>query len=298
MTDIDLEAAAQALDASADYRVVRRYVRQSQYASPASDDTTIRTGIYLDTETTGFDADSCKIIELAMIKFEFSSDGRIYRLMEEFDQFNDPGGPIPPEIVALTGITDDMVKGQRIDADEVAAFIAGTAIVVAHNAAFDRAFVEGHLSGFDALPWGCSASQVEWREAGFESRKLEYLAYRQGFFYEGHRAISDCLAGVHLLAQPLPGTNGNAFARLLANARATSVRIYAAGSPFETKDILRQRGYRWNPGDNGHPKAWYIDIDADQQDAEQAWLQDNVFRRQVQLPIQKITPFNRFSPRI
>ena len=36
--------------------------------------------------------------------------------------------------------------------------------------------------------------------------------------------------------------------------------LAAKGSPFETKDVLRNRGYRWNPGDNGKWKAWYVDV--------------------------------------
>lgn len=298
MTDADLEAAAALLRASPDWRVVRRYERPERYAAPASDDTTIRTGIYLDTETTGFDADTCKIIELAMVRFEFASDGRIFRLLDDYDEFNDPGEPIPPEIVRLTGITDEMVAGQRIDPRAVATFIADASLIVAHNAAFDRRFVEAHLDGFDAAPWACSARQVDWTGAGFESRKLEYLAYRQGFFFDGHRAINDCLAGIHLLAQPLPGAEWPAFAQLLQTAREVSARIYATGSPFETKDVLRQRGYRWNPGDNGKPKAWYIDVDEGAKDAELDWLSDHVFGRRVRLPVHRITPFNRFSERI
>lgn len=296
--DAQLESYADKLDQHPDYRVVRRYERPTHYARPAAEDTTIRTGIYLDTETTGFDEDTCKIIELAMVKFRFSSDGRLFDMPADFDEFNDPGGPIPDEIVTLTGITDDMVKGQRIDQDQVNAFLEGTALIIAHNAAFDRRFCEAHLHGFDKFAWGCSANQVPWREAGFESRKLEYLAYRQGFFYTGHRAITDCLAGLHALAQPLPEIGGTGFSHLVDKARAKQVRIYAKGSPFETKDMLRARGYRWNPGDNGKPKAWYIDIDEADSNAEFDWLSDEVYHRRVDLPTTPITPFNRFSNRI
>lgn len=296
--DVKLQAYADALQEHPDFRVVRRYQRPAHYDVPAADDSTIHTGIYLDTETTGFDEDTCKIIELAMVRFRFTSDGRLFDMPADYDEFNDPGAPIPPEIVTLTGITDDMVKGQKLDQKQIDAFLEGVALVVAHNAAFDRRFVEAHLSGFESLAWGCSASQVPWREAGFESAKLEYLAYRQGFFYGGHRAINDCLAGLHVLAQPLPELGGTGFARLVQNARAKEVRIYATGSPFETKDILRQRGYRWNTGDNGKPKAWYIDVAQDATDAEMAWLRDNVFHRDVNLPTTPITPFNRFSSRI
>ena len=298
MTDTHLERLADRLAESPDYRVVRRLQRVTRYADDPADDTTIRTGIYLDTETTGFDEDVCKIIELAMLKFEFASDGRIFRIVAEYDEFNDPGEPIPEEIVRLTGISDEMVRGQRIDASEVERFFAGVNIVIAHNAGFDRRFVEAHLTGFDALPWACSQSQVDWAGAGFESSKLEYLAYRQGFFYDGHRAITDCLAGVHLLTLPIGDDDHAAFSELLATARTKQTRIYAKGSPFETKDVLRNRGYRWNPGDNGKHKAWYVDVDQADLAAELDFLEQEIFHRKVRLPTEEITPFNRFSSRI
>ncbi|MEM6640093.1 MAG: 3'-5' exonuclease [Pseudomonadota bacterium] len=296
MTESNIDECARILAAHPDYRLVQRYQRPERYASPPEDESTLRTGVYLDTETTGFDADTCQIIELAMVRFRFTTDGRIVDFAGDYDEFNDPGSPIPDDIVALTGITDDMVRGQMLDHNEISAFLDGVALVIAHNAAFDRRFVEAHLEGFESLAWACSAQQVPWREAGFESRKLEYVAYRQGFFYDGHRAINDCLAGLHMLAQPILNSTG--FAHLLTNARSKGQRIYAERSPFETKDQLRLRGYRWNNGDNGHPKAWYIDVADDDAETELAWLRSEIFKRQVTLPTTAITPFNRFSQRI
>jgi DNA polymerase-3 subunit epsilon len=52
-----------------------------------------------------------------------------------------PGRPIPPEVTALTGITDAAVRGRRIDDARVAALAASASLVVAHNAAFDRPFL-------------------------------------------------------------------------------------------------------------------------------------------------------------
>jgi DNA polymerase III subunit epsilon len=50
--------------------------------------------------------------------------------------------PIPAEITDLTGITDEMVLGHPIESEAVAAFAADAAIIIAHNANFDRKFVE------------------------------------------------------------------------------------------------------------------------------------------------------------
>ncbi len=298
MSATDPDALAAALDAHDDYRVIRRYRRPDRYAPAPSDDTVVRTGLYLDTETTGLDPNADRIIELAMVPFAFSSDGRIFTLGDELDQLEDPDRPIPPEIVELTGITDEMVAGKTIDDDAVVAMLADAAIVVAHNAGFDRPFCEARWPAFEAKAWGCSQRQVPWAQAGFESSKLEYLAYRSGFFYEGHRAAIDCLAGIHLLAQDLPGTDGTALKALLDTARGREWRIWAVGSPFEAKDTLKARGYRWNGGEDGRHKAWYVDVADDQKDDELTFLRESIFRRSIDLPCDPINTFNRFSHRI
>lgn len=296
--DSKLETMAQTLGSHDDFRVIRRYQRPAYYSQRPADTTDIKTGIYLDVETTGFDAQSDHIIELAMVKFAFSSDGTLYDLGEEYDELNDPGVPIPEEITQITGIDDDMVKGKVIKPGEVHAFLQDAAIIVAHNASFDRKFVEANFEGFAEKAWACSVTQVDWRAAGFESAKLEYLAYRQGFFYDGHRASIDCLAGIQILSYLLEPELRPAFAQLLEQARKKSYRLWAVNSPFESKDLLKARGYRWNAGNDGRPKAWYKDCDEEQIESEQGYLAEKVYGNAKQLPVEAITPFNRFSARI
>jgi DNA polymerase III subunit epsilon len=96
----------------------------------------------LDVETTGLDTARDEIIELAMVKFTYLSDDRVGQVADVFSSFNQPRNPIPCEISDLTGITDEMVLGHQIDPEAVAAFAAYAGIVIAHNASFDRKFVE------------------------------------------------------------------------------------------------------------------------------------------------------------
>jgi DNA polymerase III subunit epsilon len=72
----------------------------------------------------------------------------------------DPGRPIPPESTAIHGITDDMVKGQRFDDAAVASLLDGVALVIAHNATFDRPFLEARFPLFEHLHWGCSIRDI------------------------------------------------------------------------------------------------------------------------------------------
>lgn len=296
-TNADPAELARALAANDNYRVVKRYHKPDDgYMPLPADRSNLKTGVYLDVETTGFDHEANHIIELAMVKFTFASDGTLYTLGEEYDQLNDPGYPIPAEITRITGIDDEMVKDAKLDAADIEAFIEEASIIVAHNASFDRKFVEASFSCFATKAWACSLSQVNWRDAGFESAKLEYLAYRQGFFYSGHRAVTDCLAGIHVLSYPL--NDKPALAEMLDTARRKGFRLWAANSPFESKDLLKARGYRWNGGEDGRPKAWYKDLADDELDAEQAFLETNVYGGKRQLPVDTINAFNRFSARI
>jgi len=196
------DTLADELIQTGDYKVVKRFEPVEFYNQNPGED--IKIGIYLDTETTGMDEDEDEIIELALVPFEFDKAGNIYRLLPAYNAFQDPGIPIPEIITQITGITDDMVKGQSIDLDQVAKMLSDAVIVIAHNARFDRPFVENLLDDFKDIAWACSIADIEWNKEGFEGVKLEFLAYKFGFFYEGHRATIDCQAGIEILSRKFP----------------------------------------------------------------------------------------------
>jgi DNA polymerase-3 subunit epsilon len=291
----DLEAMAQALEASGDYRVLRKLKPRSPTEAPLG--AKVRMGLFVDVETTGLDPSRCEIIELAMVPFTYGLDGQIYSVGEAFDQLREPSAPIPPEVTAITGLTDAMVAGRRIDANEVAAFAAPAALVVAHNAAFDRRVLERFCDAFSTKPWACSMSQVNWLQEGFEGLKLSYLASDAGFFYEKHRAVHDCLAALELLARPLPRSGRPALQELLAQARTPSWRIWAENAPFDLKDALKARGYRWNGEAGPAPRAWYVDVLEADREAELAFLKAEIYRGEIVLLMRRIDAYNRFSDR-
>lgn len=129
----DMAALAEALAGSPDYRVLRRLVPRPLSAPPAGLET--RVGILLDTETTGLDHARDEIIELGMVKFDYSADGRIVGVRDTFSAFNEPSAPIPPDVTALTGITDEMVAGHRFDDAPIAAFVDEAVIIIGTTAA-------------------------------------------------------------------------------------------------------------------------------------------------------------------
>lgn len=302
MTDLEpatpdleaLEAMARQLEASGRYRLLRRF--ETSTLAPIANAALLKDGLYLDTETTGTDAVRDEIIELAMVPFKYDAEGRICAVGEAFVALREPKIPISEEITRITGITNDMVAGKSIDPHDVAAFITQAAVVVAHNAQFDRRFVERLYEGFKLKGWACSMSQVDWIGEGFEGTKLSYLASQCGFFFDGHRAQNDCLAGLEILGRPLK-SGRTVLAHMLETARKPNWRIWADRSPFEQKDKLKARGYRWNGEEGPAAKAWYIDVDEADRQAELDYLAQEIYGYDPGLTPRRITAFERFSER-
>lgn len=290
-----LELLARRLEASDDYRILRRMKPRTHFHQP--DDSAKLIGIVLDVETTGLDSTRDEIIELAMVRFEFAADGRIFRILDVFEELREPSVPIPPEITKLTGIDADMVAGRSIDPDAVAAFAGSAVVVIAHNAAFDRMFAERAYPVFRTKAWACSLSQVAWKQEGFDGARLGYLLAGCGLFHDGHRASEDCRGLLEVLSRELLMSGELALKRLLDTARRTTFKIWAENSPFESKDTLKRRGYRWNDGSDGRPKAWWIDLPEDRRDEEIRYLQTEVFQYEADLYVRRITAFDRFSER-
>lgn len=288
----DPETMIAALEGTGDFRVLRRLARR-----PALDvgNTELRAGLVLDVETTGLDVQRDEIIELCMLPFSFTPDGRVVEIGEPFYGLNQPTRPIPPEITKITGIDDAMVQNHKLDRAEVESFAAPAAVVIAHNAGFDRPITERAFPAFKAKAWACSMSQIDWAAEDFEGTKLGYLAQACGFFYDRHKAAEDCAALLELLARPLPRSGAPALAKLLETARRYDTRIWAIGSPFESKDVLKARGYHWNDGTDGRPKAWWADVPEADAGAEIAFLQKDIYRRRVDLRTERISAFNRFT---
>lgn len=294
--DLSLAEMAATLGRTEDYRVLRRLTPRPISTEPV--DPTVKTGILLDVETTGLDVRKDEVIELGMVKFDYVGDGRIVGVRDVFSAFNEPSIPIPAEVTAITGITEEMVAGHRIDPSSVDSFVHDSVITIAHNSNFDRKFAERFWPVFEHKAWGCSATEVEWRQHGFAGAQLGYLLNGAGFFHQAHRAVDDCHALLEILAVDLPAAGAPALAVLLEQARKKTVRVWAEHSPFELKDVLKRRGYRWSDGSDGRPRSWYVDVVETALDGEIAFLRSEIYLRDVDPRLQTLTAFTRFSSRI
>jgi DNA polymerase III subunit epsilon len=291
-----LEQMARSLVESGDYRVTSRLEPRAEYYPP--DDSPKLVAAVVDAETTGTNPDGDKIIELGICLFEYDrQSGRIYKILGSWEWFEDPAVSIPSEIRNITGITDEMVAGHRIEDCAVNDLLGRVVLVIAHHADFDRRFLERRLPVFATKHWACSRADIDWKAEGIRSSALEFVAYSLGFFHDGHRAASDCRATLHALAQTLPGTGRLALQALLERARLPTWRLWAREAAIEKKDVLKARGYAWSPGEFGRPKCWYRDVSDTDRATEVAWLRANVMGPDHAVWALRITAKNRHSDR-
>jgi DNA polymerase-3 subunit epsilon len=260
------------IERDGNYRVLRRLDIREGATGIANDEGETFIGVVVDVETTGLDPMTDVIIEMAMRRFRYDGHGRILKIDRARSWREDPGRALSDEIVRLTGITDADLVGQEIDEDAAEHLLNSADLVIAHNAGFDRKFVERRLPGAAGRAWACSCHEVDWAAAGFDGKALGWLTAQAGFFFDAHRAAHDVDAVIALLGRDT-ADGVSVLAQLADSALCQTVRVEAVGADFHVKDVLRGRGYRWS----GDRRVWCKEVRASDLMNEEFWLASNIY---------------------
>jgi len=298
---IEIEKAIATLNSSGSYRVFPCLNLDNEKMATHKIVENTQIALCIDTETTGLNFKEARAIELGMVAFEFDPmSGDIIRVTDRYSGFEDPGAPIPKEITEITGITDEMVYGQHFDEDRIKEMANKAHLVIAHNAAFDRKFVENRFPIFRELPWACTCSQIPWNRERLSSKSLEFLLLKvRQVTINAHRALHDAEAVLGLLLGRLPVSGAPIFKTLLAEAGGTTSRVSAIFAPYEKKDLLKKRGYRWNDGSRGGVKTWWRDVSLSQERDELNYLATEIYHRgnTQSVEVKRVDALDRFSIR-
>ena len=170
--------------------------------------------VCFDIETTGLKVTQEAITEIGAVRL------RNGEIVETFQTFVDPERRLTPEIIGLTGITDEMLRGAPKLKDALTAFLAfaGNAPLAAHNAEFDISFIRA----------GCRKCSIPFEPTyidtlilaqnllpGLGKYKLDIVAeHLQLPQFNHHRASDDAVPVAHMLTKFFPMLEERGVTRL------------------------------------------------------------------------------------
>lgn len=207
----------------------------------------------IDVETSGLSAKTDKITEIAAVLYDTDFDSVV--LCKSW-LIKRPGLEITDKITDITGITADMLEAYGEDEQKVIAEFTDicrvTDVYMAHNAAFDRKFVDEFIGMKSKKPWICSLRDLD-HEAHLgrkvSSKSLEALSgYYKIVNPFSHRALFDVLTMLRI------GVLHDLDAAL-KEASEPKIKLIAHVS-FERKDSAKELGFGWDKTS----KTWFKEL--------------------------------------
>jgi DNA polymerase III subunit epsilon len=199
--------------------------------------------LIVDTETTGVDREKDHVIELGCILWNVE-----HRCAVELYSRLLPAESNAAE--AINGIPAALLSTLK-DAgtwDGFAELTDEAEACVAHQADFDRAFVERHVA--IEMPWICTREDMRWPRAGTGESLIATALAHGVAVVSAHRAISDCLL-IARLFETVPDIDVRLEAAL-AHALLPKARLVSL-APYEEREIVKASGFKWDP----QRKEWW-----------------------------------------
>ena len=214
----------------------------------------------LDTETTGFKPGADKIIELAAILYSLKQAAPIACFSSLIPYTSNDAAKANGITVELLSATPS--KYTAFARNSLNAFAADSDALVAHNASFDRNFVNAAeiLTVDKTLPWVCTMNHVAWPKV-VGGKSLMAIAIAHGVaITAAHRALTDCdilarlLTRVHELGHSLP----DLFERAM-----TPRTLVQAMVSYQDRQMAKDANFRWDENEE-HPKKWLRECTAEE----------------------------------
>ena len=153
--------------------------------------------LIVDTETTGLTRQD-QIVEFAGLLVQ--KVGSRLCEVEQYQGLREPDCPMHPMAMAAHGLSEYELSGQQLDLMKMQNMFSRCDMVVAHNASFDRRFIEPVLPVSSECTWVCSCRGINWKAHGMKNGRLQELIRHHGIDPgRAHRAMSDVVALKKLL---------------------------------------------------------------------------------------------------
>jgi DNA polymerase III subunit epsilon len=194
--------------------------------------------LVLDTETSGISADTHDVIEIAVCLLDTVTAQPISTYADVIYGTENAAAHINriPTALLSHGLPSERVW------TNIASMIERADCILAHNAPFDRRFVEKNLDSI-SIPWIDSQRQIDWPETG-DNQKLATVAIAHGVPIIGaHRALTDVDILVRLLQRV--HERGVDLTKLLMSSM-TPKPLFAALVSYAEKDLAKTASFSWN----------------------------------------------------
>jgi DNA polymerase III subunit epsilon len=193
----------------------------------------------VDSETTGFDAKADRVVEVAAVRFhvEYGAVIETYSaLIEGTENKAAHINHISPELLEH-GCAEEHVWSS------LTGMILASNCVLAHNAQFDKGFIEPRLTLEEERPWLCSIRDFEWPTRS-DSKKLTELALAHGVaILSAHRALTDVDILVRLLQRVKE--QGHDLGAMFKHAM-TPKPLLAALVSYDDREKAKAANFNWN----------------------------------------------------
>jgi DNA polymerase III epsilon subunit-like protein len=224
----------------------------------------------MDLETSGLLPETDRIIEVGACVYEWDTKMPMQILSELVDPCMDNGDfVLPPEITAITGITDVALGRYGAFEKDVLHRLTQMATLsqyyVAHNAEFDRGFIEAayrrHGMTMVELPWLDSMSDVRFPES-IKTRNLKHLAAEHNFLPGfSHRSLFDVMTMLKIM-------ESYDLEAIIARSKEPMVYVQA-NVTFSDNQKAKDFKFRWAP----KQKIWWKQMKASDLEEEKAGYQ-------------------------
>lgn len=195
--------------------------------------------LIIDVETTGLDPANDSIIEIGAVLYSIEFQTTLSSVSGLWSApANDAERTNRIPALAIAAVPHD--REVRLG-ESIVWLLAESDVVVAHNAEFDRAFMEWFgLPELRVLPWLCTMFDFKWPQASRESQSLVTLALDHGIgVSSAHRALTDCqlIAALFDRMDDLPA--------MFAHAMRPKA-MFRANVSYDDRQLAKGAGFQWD----------------------------------------------------
>jgi DNA polymerase-3 subunit epsilon len=198
--------------------------------------------LILDTETTGLDPKDGKMIEVAAIFYNVASQTITHQVSTLIHSENNAAFDI--NRISPNALQSVLIENQKAALKLIHYMLLMCDAVVAHNAPFDRGWIESFDSSFSEISkqkeWLCTKEDFTWPvRKGIPLNLIHIAVDLEVPVISAHRALSDCLllAGCFSKLNDLPDR--------LIQARLPKEN-YVAVVSFDDRQLAKDAGFSWD----------------------------------------------------